>query len=297
MNGPEGPVPDIDLADVTDGRVLAIGRVPANSRVLDIEPTDPSVARCLREMGCEVWCVGQGSDALESTEPVYEKVIRADLNTPDFAASLAHTKFDVVLLFDALEYMSNPAELLSMLPAVLAERGWVVIALPSVASAGDGRDIRSRRPPPAESVPTDPSRLRTYDRPGIVGLLEVMGWRVFDVARVVGEATPAVHRGRSLHAEPSQQPESSPDVPADQLVFTVAPRESTVHVLPPVLPAATAQTSLLRALDRLDRLEEEVRALPRHHVPDLMNQLDEMREMVLDRKSKLKDILAAMREP
>jgi hypothetical protein len=43
-------------------------------------------------------------------------------------------------------------------------------------------------------------------------------------------------------------------------------------------------------------LEEEVQRLSKHYPPDLVEQLDEIREKALERTGKLQDILVAIRE-
>ena len=48
---------DIHFRGVNDAHVLALGRVPANCRVLDLGLADGSVAAVLKDLGCQVWGV------------------------------------------------------------------------------------------------------------------------------------------------------------------------------------------------------------------------------------------------
>jgi predicted RNA methylase len=55
----------MDLRDVNDAHILAVGRVPAGSRVLDLGVADGSVAGVLKAMGCRVWGVELDAVAAE----------------------------------------------------------------------------------------------------------------------------------------------------------------------------------------------------------------------------------------
>ena len=127
--------PGLDLADINDRRVLAIGRVPANSRVLEIGLINSSVARALGK-----WDVGYGvsgsiQDAGEKARGCVRKVIEADLNSLDIIELVGDQRFDIILMLDVLEHLVNPATLLQGLANVVADEGWGVVSLPNAAHA------------------------------------------------------------------------------------------------------------------------------------------------------------------
>src|SRR6202034_2937520 len=109
---------EINLTDVNDSHVLAIGRVPANSRVLDLGAADGSVASVLQHMGCRVWGVEIDPAAAEEARTFCENVIVADLNVIDFADQLGGERFDVVLMLDVLEHLGEPASVLRRVASV-----------------------------------------------------------------------------------------------------------------------------------------------------------------------------------
>ncbi len=288
--------PEINLGDMTDSRVVAIGRVPANSRVLDLGLADGSVARSVKEMGCRVWGVRLDRAVPDMTLDVYETVIGADLNSLDIIELVGDQKFDVILMLDVLEHLGNPAALLQALPKVLADNGWGVISLPNVAHASLHLDLLQRRFNDSDTGPLDRTQVRFFDRRGVDDLLEQAGWQRFDLARVIRafDASELPVDGES--SERARQLESDIDASTHQFVLAAAPLGSPVLTHPPVLPAAIAQDALLEAMNRMGELEEEVRRLSKDHLPDLVDQLDEIREKVLERQGKLQDILVAILE-
>jgi SAM-dependent methyltransferase len=287
---------EIDLCDINDSRVLAIGRVPANSRVLDLGLAHGAVARSLKEMGCRVWGVALDPDGDQVTLDACDKVIEADLSSFDIVDLVGDQKFDVILMLDVLERLSNPAALLESLSKVLADDGWGVISLSNVAHASLRLGLLRGSFNYSGTGPLDRTQLRFFDRRGVDDLLEQARWQMFDLARVIRAVDISELQVDGVDPELARLLGSDIDAVTHQYVFSAAPLGSPVLTHRPVLPAAIAQDALFQALIRIRELDEEVRQLSRQHLPDLMDQLDEIREKVLERKGKLKDILVAIRE-
>ncbi len=286
----------LDLGDINDGRALAIGRVPANSWVLDIGLTDVSVAQALTEMGCRVWGVALERDKGEMARGVCEKVFEADLNALDIIELVGDQRFDIILMLDVLDELVNPTALLSVLPGVLADDGWGVISLPNVAHASLRLDFLQGRFGFSDRGPAGRTQLHFFDRHGIEDLLQEAGWQMFDLARVLRPLDDFGFQSEGVDAELVGRLESDIEALTQAFVLGVAPLGSSALKNHPVLPGAAAQATLFLAMNRIAELEEEVRQLNKHHLPNLLDQLDEIREKSLERKGKLKDILAAMRE-
>jgi len=123
----------IELDRISDPHVLAVGRVPANSSVLNLGVADGSVASVLRAMGCHVWGVEIDRWPPRCAKRICEDVAVEDLNQLDFASRFEGRRFDVVLMLDVLEHLPDPAAVLRHVGSVLAEGGWAVISLPNVA--------------------------------------------------------------------------------------------------------------------------------------------------------------------
>ncbi len=172
---------DLNLRGVNDAHILAIGRVPANSRVLDLGVADGSVATLLKDMGCRVWGVELDPVAAEAARVVCEEVVVSDLNTLDLAQRFQGQQFDVVLMLDVLEHLSDPVAVLGRLKPVLAEGGWGVISLPNVAHLSLRLSLLQGNFTYTDVGLLDRTHLRFFDRAGVDDLLEQAGWGMFDI--------------------------------------------------------------------------------------------------------------------
>ena len=276
-----------NLRYANDSHVMAIGRVPANSRVLDLGVADGSVAAILKGMGCEVWGVELEREAAEAARAVCDEVVVADLNTFEFAEQLEGQRFDVVLMLDILEHLSDPAAALGRVKAVVAEGGWGIISLPNVAHASVRLALLKGRFRYTEMGLLDRTHLRFFDRAGVDDLLEQAGWVMFDMVRVTRRL------GTTEIPVDDVDPVLAADLESDiegttyQFVVCAAPLGSPVLEHPPVLPAAVAQGVLLEQ-------EEELRQLRLAHIPGLTEQLTAIRAGALERRGQLQGLLDAM---
>lgn len=276
-----------NLRYANDSHVMAIGRVPAHSRVLDLGVADGSVAAVLKDMGCEVWGVELEEEAAEAARAVCDQVVVADLNTFAFAEQLDGQPFDVVLMLDILEHLSDPAAVLGRVKAVVAEGGWGIISLPNVAHASVRLALLKGRFRYTEMGLLDRTHLRFFDRAGVDDLLEQAGWGMFDMVRVTRRL------GTTEIPVDDVDPALAADLESDiegttyQFVVGAAPLGSPVLEHPPVLPAAVAQGVLLEQ-------EEELRQLRLAHIPDLPEQLTAIRAGALERRGQLQGLLDVM---
>jgi len=293
----------ISLQDVNDAHVLAIGRVPANSSVLDLGAADGSVARVLKGLGCRVWGVEIDPVAADLARSICEEVVVGDLQTLDMVECFANQQFDVVLLLDILEHLSDPVSVLEGLKPILADGGWAVISLPNVAHTSLRLSLLEGRFTYTDTGLLDRTHLRFFDRAGVDDLLASAGWGMFDLVRVtrrLGTTEITID-----DADPSlvRRLESDPEAYTYQFVISAAPLGSRALAHPPLQPAAVAQSLLLEAGERiaaledeLRRLEEEIEELKRNSLPDLLEQLSAIRESGQIRRGHLKYLLGVLRE-
>jgi len=251
---------NIDLAMVNDPHVLAIGRVPANSRVLDLGVADGSVASVLTRMGCRVWGVDIDPDAAEAAREICEEVIVADLNAVDLSACLPGRRFDVVLMLDVLEHLSDPAAVVGRLSPLLEDGGWAIISLPNVAHASVRLALLDGRFTYTDVGLLDRTHLRFFDHAGVANLLREAGWEMFDIARVTYRAGATEIPIGDADPELVRRLESDIEALTYQFVLSAAPIGSPVLQDGPVLPAAVAHRALLEALAQKESLREDGKA-------------------------------------
>lgn len=280
---------EIDLRSVNDTHVLAIGRVPANSRVLDLGAADGSVAATLVGMGCRVWGVEVDPVAAEKAQERCEEVAVEDLNCLDLASRFCGQRFDVVLMLDVLEHLTDPVSVLQRVADVLADGGWGIISLPNVAHLSVRLDLMAGSFTYRDLGLLDRTHLRFFDRQGVDQLLKESGWGAFDLARVTRRLGSTEIELPSADPEEVRRLESDVDALTYQYVVTGAPIGTKALEDPPVLPAAVAQAQALE-------LAAEVESLRRSSINGLRGHLEAMRSASMDRRRQLRDLSAALAE-
>jgi SAM-dependent methyltransferase len=255
---------------------------------------DGSVAALLKDMGCRVWGVELDPLAAEAASAVCEEVVVSDLNTLDLAQQFQDQQFDVVLMLDVLEHLSDPVAALERLKPVLAEGGWGVISLPNVAHLSLRLSLLQGNFTYTDVGLLDRTHLRFFDRAGVDDLLEQAGWGMFDIERVTRRLGTTEIQIDDVDPELVRQLESETEALTYQFVISGAPLGSAVLDSPPVLPAAVAQGALLETLTRIAELDEEVRQLRRALPTDLLEQLTAIRAGGIERRGHLKYLLDAL---
>lgn len=287
---------DIDLQAVNDAHVMAIGRVPANSRVLDLGAADGSMAEVLTGMGCRVWGVEWDPAAAEAARRFCEEVAVADLNTVDLADRFGDQKFDVVLMLDVLEHLSDPAGVLARVASVLAEGGWGVISLPNVAHVSLRLALLQGRFEYRDAGLLDRTHLRFFDRAGVDDLMAAAGWSMFDMSRVTRRFGTTEIQLEGTDADMVRDLEADPEGLTYQFVVSAAPAGSPVIERPPVLPAAAAQARVMELEANLAERQRDIEWLLERTVSDLPEQLLAIRQASIDRRRQLADLLVALQE-
>ena len=276
---------DIDLRHVNDPHTLALGRVPARSKVLDIGVADGSVASALSAMDCQVWGVEIDPVAARDAEKYCEEVIVGNIEGLDLAEHFGAGRFDVVLMLDVLEHLTDPAKVLAGVTSVLADGGWAVISLPNVAHLSVRMALLEGRFTYTDLGLLDRTHLRFFNRSSVDDLLRDAGWGSFELLRVTRAFGNTEIDVPDADPELVQELQNDPEATTYQFVLCAAPLGSKVLEQPPYLPAAVAQAALL----------ELVGTSP-EFVKQLSVQLGDMRTACLDRRRALKDLLAALAE-
>jgi SAM-dependent methyltransferase len=146
-------------------------------RVLDIGCGEGRTAPSLRAAGA-TWILGIELDnaaagaAAASYDEVREGPVETELDTID-------GPFDTILLYDLLEHLVDPWELLRRLHAVAAPAARVHVSIPNARHWTLLRDLALRGTfgyTPAEH--RDVTHLRWFTRRDLVELLESTGWAV-----------------------------------------------------------------------------------------------------------------------
>ena len=169
-------------------------------RVLDVGCGSGGSAPSLRAAGAE-WISGieldEGAAAAAAT--VYDEVRTGAAEQELDAVS---EPFETILLYDVLEHLVDPWELLRRLQRVASAEARLHVSVPNARHWTLLRDLAVRGTfgyTPAEH--RDVTHLRWFTRRDLVGLLESTGWAVdgvdFGALRPLSQRLAALTRGRS----------------------------------------------------------------------------------------------------
>ena len=144
-------------------------------RVLDVGCGEGRTGRSLREAGVE-WISGVevDPDAAAAAATVYDEV-RAGRAEEQLDA--LQGPFDTILLYDVLEHLVDPWELLRRLHGLAADGARVHVSVPNARHWTLLRDLALRGTfGYTEAEHRDVTHLRWFTRRDLVGLLESTGW-------------------------------------------------------------------------------------------------------------------------
>lgn len=115
---------------------IVLSMVPLNIKVLELGAGPGSITRRLHsERGSQITAVELEPSFLPHLEPSCEKVIRANLNEPEWINQLEGLRWDNVVIADVLEHLDSPRSLLLQCKSILKEGGSIVISLPHIGHA------------------------------------------------------------------------------------------------------------------------------------------------------------------
>lgn len=106
--------------------------VPTGASVLDVGCASGDLARALVERGYRVSGVDVDAEAVERARDVLVEAVVADLET-DSLTGLLEGPYDVVILADVLEHLTEPHRHLAAARELLAPGGVVLASIPNVA--------------------------------------------------------------------------------------------------------------------------------------------------------------------
>jgi len=111
-----------------------IRRTP--SMALDIGCGSGGVGQALgqRYPRCELWGCESDASAARMARAHFDRILEEDVQTADFGALGLARPFDLVCLFDVLEHLVNPWQLLDGLKRIVTKDAQVLVSLPNASN-------------------------------------------------------------------------------------------------------------------------------------------------------------------
>jgi len=111
---------------------LVVGYCGSDKRVLEVGCSTGYVSRALQARGCRVTGVELDPIAAAQAQRWCERVVVGDIETLD--PGQLGSDYDVLLLADVLEHLSDPVAALRRVRPLLSPSGYAVISVPNVAN-------------------------------------------------------------------------------------------------------------------------------------------------------------------
>lgn len=171
-------------------------------RVLELGTGPGTVTRILHSKGCKVTGVEMDPETLAMCAPFCERTLQANLEDPNWHASLAGEKFDVVLCADVLEHLRDHRPLLTLLPQFLNDTGCVLMSLPNATHLSVVASLMAGRFPYQSKGLLDNTHLRFFGRDDIDALLRECGlvWQRWETVLVEPAQAELSHYWNQLEA-------------------------------------------------------------------------------------------------
>jgi 2-polyprenyl-3-methyl-5-hydroxy-6-metoxy-1,4-benzoquinol methylase len=173
-----------DSGYYTNERADLVARLPRPlGRVLDVGCGAGGVGRSLRAAGAdELVGVELNAAAAAQAATVFDAVLTGDAEALVDEGAL-RGPFDTVVLYDVLEHLVDPAQLLARLYPLVAAGGHVHVSVPNARHFSLLRDLMLRGTfGYTDWGHRDRTHLRWFTRRDIVALVTESGWRIEDVA-------------------------------------------------------------------------------------------------------------------
>lgn len=178
-------VHEIDPNGGSAAAVLA-RMVEPGQRVLELGTGPGTVTRILHSKGCKVTGVEMDPETLATCAPFCERTVQANLEDPNWAASLAGDSFDAIICADVLEHLRDPRPLLKQLHNFLKPGGSVLMSLPNASHLTIVASLLGGRFPYQKNGLLDNTHLKFYGREDLEALLRECGllWQHWHTVQV-----------------------------------------------------------------------------------------------------------------
>jgi glycosyltransferase involved in cell wall biosynthesis/2-polyprenyl-3-methyl-5-hydroxy-6-metoxy-1,4-benzoquinol methylase len=206
-------------------------------RVLDLGSGSGTVARALASSGNRrVTCVDVDGEALaEAKAAGVHDVVRVDLREAEWYERLPEREYDVVIMADVLEHLTDPERVLRALlkERVLAADGLLVVSYPNVAHESIIVELLTGNFGYRQTGLLANTHPRLFTRTSMQALLESTGFIVAETRRTVRTAEQTPHAARLTELAPALRDAVAAlgdDASTDQFIVSARPSTAAAAV-------------------------------------------------------------------
>ncbi|WP_456789384.1 class I SAM-dependent methyltransferase [Cellulomonas sp. P5_C5] len=178
---------EFDASSDNNSHSLMVRMVGPDKRVLDVGCATGYLGEALLARGCRVSGVEIDPESASRAAKLLDEVVVADLTQVDLVAHFGPKSFDVVVLGDILEHLTDPDRLLRHVTGLLAPGGSVVISTPNVSHGSLRLALLQGRWRYTDLGLLDRTHVTFFDRHGLLALIEGAGLVATDVKRTTAD--------------------------------------------------------------------------------------------------------------
>src|SRR4051812_48099142 len=248
---------------------MVAGLVGQGRRVLDLGCWTGDLGAVLTAQGCEVTGIEIDQAATEKARHRLHDVIVADLNTSLPSEHVEPASFDVVVLADVLEHLTDPGAVLADAGRLLAPGGRVVVSVPNVTHGSVRLALLEGHWRYTETGLLDTTHIRFFDRSSLLELFTRAGFAVEELRGTLADPLDVEVRvhGDRLPPNVVEWVRDQPDAMVYQYIVAahVATAEEQAAAVVPKLVVPVPEESVRFEDDHTERaradLEERHRVL------------------------------------
>lgn len=176
----------IDLTNKNSSHTKIIEWTGEKKRVLEIGCASGYMTRCLKEkLCCTVFCVEIDDQAAKSAEPFAEKLVIGDIETLSMEESFQGLLFDVVIMADVIEHLTNPQAVLEKIQNWISPSGCLLLSVPNGAHGAIALEVLDGKWDYRETGLLDHTHLHFFDKDALTRLLDATGYFISRIGRVI----------------------------------------------------------------------------------------------------------------
>ncbi len=161
--------------------------VPDGSNVLDIGCATGYMCSALKEhKNCKITGIEIDANMASVAKKKCDDVIEGDILSMDIKKELGEEAvFDVVLMGDVLEHLTDPGSVLQKIRPFLKEKGLLLVSVPNIAHSAIIFELLQGKFPYREEGLLDYTHLRFFTKESLINMLESKGFWVTSIERTI----------------------------------------------------------------------------------------------------------------